>query len=63
MTTSMVWSIKIYPSELQLNKANSSKTQTPFLDLHLFILDGFITTKLLSQGYQKKKKKKKKKNW
>ena len=30
---------QIYPSEVQLNKATSSETEAPFLDLHLFILD------------------------
>ena len=34
---------QIYPSELQLNKANSSETEAPFWDLHLSILDGFIS--------------------
>ena len=29
----------MYPTELQLNKANTSDTETPFLDLHLSILD------------------------
>ena len=28
---------QIYPPELQLNKANASHTETPSLDLHLFI--------------------------
>ena len=28
---------QIYPSELQLNKANTSDTKAPFLDLHLSI--------------------------
>ena len=37
---------RIYPSELQINKANSSKTETPFLDLYLSILDGFISCKI-----------------
>ena len=37
---------QIYPSELQLNKADSSKTEAPFLDLHLSILDGFISCKI-----------------
>ena len=32
---------QIYPSELQLNKANSSETKVLFLDLHLPILDNF----------------------
>ena len=27
---------RIYPPELQLNKANASDTEAPFLDLHLF---------------------------
>ena len=36
----------MYPSELQLNKANSSETEAPFLDLHLSILDGFISCKI-----------------
>ena len=36
---------QIYPSELQLNKANSSETEAPFLDLRLFILDRFISCK------------------
>ena len=37
---------RIYPSELQINKANSSKPETPFLDLYLSILDGFISYKI-----------------
>ena len=32
---------RIYPPELQLNKANSSDTEAPFLDLHLSISNGF----------------------
>ena len=28
---------QIYPSELQLNKANISDTEAPFLDLHLSV--------------------------
>ena len=28
---------QIYPSELQLNKSNTSDTRAVFLDLHLFI--------------------------
>ena len=34
---------EIYPSELQLNKANSSDTEAPFLDLHLTISNGFVS--------------------
>ena len=37
---------RIYSSELQLNKANVSDTETSFLDLHLFISDGFAKTKI-----------------
>ena len=32
----------IYPPELQLNKANTSDTEAPFLDLHLSISKGFV---------------------
>ena len=35
---------RIYPSELQLNKANMSDTEASFLDLHLPISDGFVKT-------------------
>ena len=41
-TYSDVMVIQIYPSELQLNKANSSDTDTSFLYLHLTILDGLF---------------------
>ena len=34
---------RIYPLELQLNKAN---TEASFLDLHLSISDGFVKTKI-----------------
>ena len=37
---------RIYPSELQLNKANVSDTDASFLDLHLSISDGFVQTKI-----------------
>ena len=36
----------IYPSELQLNKANVSDTEALFVNLHLSILDGFRKTKI-----------------
>ena len=39
----------IYPSELQLNKANISDTEVSFLDLHLSILDGFVKTKIFDK--------------
>ena len=35
---------QIYPLELQLNKANISDTKTPFLDLHLSIANGFVSS-------------------
>ena len=36
----------IYPAELQLNKANISDTETSFLDLHLFISNDIVSTKI-----------------
>ena len=36
----------IYPPELQLNKANTSDTEAPFLDLHLSISNGFVSSKV-----------------
>ena len=37
---------QIYPPELQLNKANTSDTEPPFLDLHLSISNGFVSSKI-----------------
>ena len=37
---------QIYPSELQLNKAYTSDTEAPFLDLHLSISNGFVSSKI-----------------
>ena len=37
---------QIYPSELQLNTANSSDTAASFLDLHLIISDSFVFSKI-----------------
>ena len=37
---------QIYRPELQLNKANTSDTEVPFLDLHLSISNGFVTFKV-----------------
>ena len=37
---------QIYPAELQLNKANTSDTKAAFLDLHLSILDGVVSSKI-----------------
>ena len=36
----------IYPPELQLNKANISDTEAPFLDSHLYIPNGFVSSKI-----------------
>ena len=36
----------IYPPRLQLNKANSTDTEAPFLDLHLSISNGFVSSKI-----------------
>ena len=37
---------QIYPPGLQLNKANTSDTEAPFLDLHLSISNGFVSFKI-----------------
>ena len=37
---------QIYPPELQLNKANTSDTDAPVLDLHLPISNGFVSSKI-----------------
>ena len=37
---------KIYPTELQLNKANSSDTEAPFLDLNLSLANGIVSSKI-----------------
>ena len=39
--------IQICPNELQLNKANSIDTEAAFLDLHLLISYGFVSSKNL----------------
>ena len=36
---------QIYPTELQLNKANISDTEAPFLDLNLSIKNGIVSSK------------------
>ena len=36
---------QIYPSELQLNKTNTSDTEAAFLDLHLSISNNIVSTK------------------
>ena len=37
---------QIYPTELQLNKANSSDTEAPFSDLNLSITNGIVSSKV-----------------
>ena len=37
---------QIYPTELQLKKANSSNTEAPFLDLYLSITNGIVSSKI-----------------
>ena len=37
---------QIYPSELQLNKVNSSDTEAQFLDLNLSITNGLVSSKI-----------------
>ena len=37
---------QIYPTEFQLNKANSSDTKAPFLDLNLLMTNGIISSKM-----------------
>ena len=37
---------QLYPTEPQLNKANSSDTEGPFLELDLFITNGIVSSKI-----------------
>ena len=37
---------QIYPTKLQLNKANSSDTEAPFLDLKLSVTNGIVSSKI-----------------
>ena len=37
---------QIYPTELQLNKAYSSDTEAPFLDLNLSIANSIVSSKI-----------------
>ena len=37
---------QIFPSELQMNKANTSDTKAAFLDLHLSISNDIVSTKI-----------------
>ena len=42
---------QIYPTELQLNKANTTDTEAPVLDLHLHIANGFVFSKIYDKRY------------
>ena len=37
---------QIYPPELQMNKANTSDTEVPFLDLYHSVSNGFVSSKI-----------------
>ena len=37
---------QIYPPELQLNKTNISDSEASFLDLHLSVANGFVSSKI-----------------
>ena len=37
---------QLYPPELQMNKANTSDTGDPFLDFHISISNGFVSSKI-----------------
>ena len=37
---------QIYPPEYQLNKANNTNTESPFLDLHLSIAKMFVFSRI-----------------
>ena len=37
---------QIYPTEPQLNKANASVSEAPFLDLNLSITNGIVSSKM-----------------
>ena len=41
---------RIYPAELQLNKANTSDTEAAFLDLNLSIHNNKVSTKYMING-------------
>ena len=40
---------QIYPPELQLIKPNISDTEAPFLDLHLSVANGFVSSKIYNK--------------
>ena len=40
---------QICPPELQRNKANTSDTKAPFLDLHMSISNGYVSSKIYEE--------------
>ena len=40
----------IYPTEFQFNKANSSDTESPVLDLNQSIMNGIVSSKIYDKG-------------
>ena len=43
---------QIYPPELQLNEANTSDTEAPVLNFHLFISNGLVSSKIYDKHYK-----------
>ena len=41
----------IYLPELQLNKTNTSDTEAPFLDLHFYISNGFVSSRIYDKRH------------
>ena len=41
---------QIYPPEIQLNTANTTDTEAPFLDLHLSVANGFVSSKIYDKN-------------
>ena len=37
---------QMYPPESHLNRANASGTEAPFLDLHISMTNGFVSSKI-----------------
>ena len=42
---------QMYPSELQLNEANTADTKAVFLDLQLSISNDIVSTKIYDKSY------------
>ena len=41
---------EVYPTEVQLNKTNSSNTESPFFDLEMSITNGIASSKIYIKG-------------